>query len=239
MTQTPSHAYPISPWLKWYLPAAIIFYPALLIIPELNWEANLKNEYGMMETLTNIFLLLSFAFGAHAALLAKDHIQRGWCTLFALGCFVFLGEEMSWGQHYMNWSPNESWSEINRQHETNIHNLKGWPEFFFTKLARNALSIGMILGSVVAPWWLRKNPGLCLQGTFNYWLWPSVQSAPLAILTNIFTIPTRAAKSFDVEISWLYYGPSAGELKECLIALFILNYALTLQQMAKTSNRSS
>lgn len=128
----------------------------------------------------------------------------------------------------MKWVPPESWAEMNRQNETNLHNIKGWPEFLFTKVARNALSIGMILGAVIAPWWLRRNPRFCQPGQINFWLWPSSQSAAVAVLAVASNIPKRLMKNFDVQIPWQYYGPNDGELKECLFTLFILLYAIVL-----------
>ena len=224
----PSHAQPLPVWLKWGLPAAIFLYPAALIIPTLNWEAHFYREYGLIETLSNLFLLIALVLAVRAARATINPLQRVWAILFALGCFVFLGEEISWGQHYMKWVPPESWAEMNRQHETNLHNIKGWPEFIFGKLARNGLSIGMIVGSLVAPWWLRRNPQFCHPGSINFWLWPSAQSAVVAVLAVVSNIPKRLMKNFGVEIPWNYYGPNDGELKECLFALFILLYAFVL-----------
>jgi hypothetical protein len=224
----PSHARPLPAWLKWGLPAAIFLYPAVLIVPSLNWEAHFYREYGLVETLTNLFLLIALVLAVRAARAAVNPLQRAWVVLFALGCFIFLGEEISWGQHYLKWVPPESWAEMNRQNETNLHNIKGWPEFLFSKVARNGLSIGMILGSVIAPWWLRRNPQLCQPSGINFWLWPSSQSAAVAVLAVVSNIPKRLMKNFGVEIPWQYYGPNDGELKECLFALFILLYAIVL-----------
>ena len=224
----PSHAQPLPAWLKRGLPAAIFLYPAILINPSWNWEAHFYREYGLIETLSNILLLAALIFAVQAAIASTALLQRSWAILLGFGCFLFLGEEMSWGQHYIQWTPPETWAEINRQNETNLHNLKGWPEFIFTKVARNFLSIGMIVGSVLAPWWLRQNPTLCKIGSIHFWLWPSAQSAPVAILAIISNIPKRFMKNFDVNISWEYYGHNDGELKECLFALFILLYAIVL-----------
>lgn len=148
--------------------------------------------------------------------------------MFGFGCFIFLGEEISWGQHYMSWMPPENWSAINSQSETNLHNIKGLPELILGRIARNALSIGLILGAVAAPWWLRRNPGLSQPGSVNFWIWPSSQTAPLAILAVASNIPKRLLKNLDVQIPWNYYGPNDGELKECFFALFIMLYALVL-----------
>jgi hypothetical protein len=238
-TSLPSHAQRLSPWLKWYLPLAILLYPAVLIVPGLNWEANVYREYGLIETLSNVFLLLAFVLALRASLQTNDVLLRAWTILFALGCFVFLGEEMSWGQHYIKWIPPESWEAINRQNETNIHNIKGWPEFIFSKVIRNVLSIGAIVGSIIVPWWLRRNPSLCQQCSINFWLWPSSQTALIAVIAVTCNIPKRLAKNFGVQIPWEYYGPNDGELKECFFALFILLYALVLWRVVRNIHQAS
>ena len=46
-----------------------------------------------------------------------------WFAGFALMCFGFAGEEVSWGQHWLGWSSPEYFAEYNRQGETNFHNL--------------------------------------------------------------------------------------------------------------------
>lgn len=91
----PSHTQPLPAWLKWGLPAAIFLYPAILIIPGMNWEAHVYREYGLVETLSNIFLLIAFVLAVRASRLASNSLQRAWSMFFALGCFLFLGEEIS------------------------------------------------------------------------------------------------------------------------------------------------
>jgi hypothetical protein len=226
--QIPSYAQPLAPWLKWGLPAAIFLYPAILIIPACNWEAGINREYGLIESLSNLFLLVALGLAIFAWKAAASQLQRVWVILFGFGCFIFLGEEISWGQHYMKWAPPENWSEINRQNETNLHNIKGLPELILGRIARNGLSIGLIVGAVVVPWCLRMYPAFCQPGGLNYWIWPSSQTGPLAILAVASNIPKRFMKNLNMEIPWQYYGPNDGELKECLFALFLMLYALVL-----------
>jgi hypothetical protein len=71
-------------------------------------------------------------------------------------------------------------------------------------------------------------PAFCQPGGLNYWIWPSSQTGPLAILAVASNIPKRFMKNLNMEIPWQYYGPNDGELKECLFALFLMLYALVL-----------
>ena len=42
-----------------------------------------------------------------------------------LGLFFLTGEELNWGQRIIGWGTAESFAEINKQGETNLHNIYG------------------------------------------------------------------------------------------------------------------
>ncbi len=229
----PTYDSPLPKWLRLYLPLAIIIYPFFLAIPGWNWEARVYREFGLIENLTVLFLGCSVVLSIRALLAANDWKRRVVLALFALGCFLFLGEEISWGQHFGNWTAPAEFAELNRQRETNLHNLKGWTEFIFTTLARNGLCIGVIVGSIIAPWWLRRRPSP-LPASLNFWLWPASQSAFVAILVNASVLPRKIARKIvghDLPVP--YIGHDDGEMKEVLIALFFLLYAVTQWHLSR------
>jgi len=46
--------------------------------------------------------------------------------LILAGAIIFMiGEEISWGQRIFGWTTPETYAEINKQHETNLHNIYG------------------------------------------------------------------------------------------------------------------
>ena len=45
--------------------------------------------------------------------------------LLALGFFFLVGEELSWGQRIFGWTTPETLRQLNRQQESNLHNLYG------------------------------------------------------------------------------------------------------------------
>lgn len=96
-------------------------------------------EDGFVEYGTAIFL-----FVASMVLLsnARSLKSRGMglafgCTLFyALLFFFAAGEEISWGQRIFGWETGETFKEINKQEETNLHNLivpTPWGDFHLAK----------------------------------------------------------------------------------------------------------
>lgn len=78
---------------------------------------------------------------------------------FLILAFVFLlgaGEEISWGQRIFGWETSESYGQINRQNETNIHNLKPFrgifsPNYMFTYFWMSLCVIIPIVNAVSLP----------------------------------------------------------------------------------------
>lgn len=230
---TPSYDIPLPKWLRLYLPLAIIIYPLFLAVPGWNWEEKVYREFGLVENLTVFFLGLAFYFSVRALLAETAWMRRVVLALFALGCFFFLGEEISWGQHFGNWTTPEEWKQLNHQRETNIHNIMGWTEFIFTTLVRNGLCIGVLVGSLLAPWWLRKRQAPA-PGSLNFWLWPASQSAFVAILVNASVLPRKISrKIIGQDLPVPYIGHDDGEMKELLIALFFMLYAIVQWRLSR------
>jgi hypothetical protein len=229
---TPSHATVFPKWLTLYLPIFIALYPLLLALPGMDWEAHVYREYGLIENTTVLCLALAIFWAAKALIKTSGWFQRSWLLLLALGAFVFLGEEISWGQHFFQWTTPEEWKAINKQRETSLHNVEGLSEFLFTKVARNGLCFGAIFGSIIAPWWLRRRPHLTLPGSLHFWLWPSSQTAMVALMANLTVVPRKIARIWDYQLPH-YYGMDDGEMKECYLALYIMLYALVMWRMSR------
>ena len=85
-------------------------------------------EDGIAENLQVLFFALAWIF-------TLPMIRRLWkararffallyCAL-SLGIFFIVGEELSWGQRIFGWETSEQMRAINKQEETNIHNIEG------------------------------------------------------------------------------------------------------------------
>jgi hypothetical protein len=54
--------------------------------------------------------------------------SRGLATLYlflAFGFFFMVGEELSWGQRMFGWATPQQFGAVNKQQETNLHNIYG------------------------------------------------------------------------------------------------------------------
>jgi len=50
--------------------------------------------------------------------------------VLSVGIFFLIGEELSWGQRIFGWATSEEFAAMNKQHETNIHNIHGIGDAF-------------------------------------------------------------------------------------------------------------
>lgn len=85
---------------------------------------NYWNESGFIENLQTIFIFFSIII---LVLVKLRFSGINFINLFLIvkifGLIYYLGEEISWGQHYFKWSSPELFKEINNQKETNLHNI--------------------------------------------------------------------------------------------------------------------
>lgn len=101
-------------------------------------------------------------FGAKSAPLWRIILM-----LVVLGSIIMIGEEVSWGQHWLGFATPDQLNKINLQHEANVHNLVSprlYDEIY------QALGWGLILGPVWAQFWASRwqifSVVRCLQACF-------------------------------------------------------------------------
>lgn len=159
------------------------------------------------------FLLLVGAFFvAVMTLLRMDRKQKwlaAWVALAAVCCFYVAGEEVSWGQKFVQWSTPDFWMHFNDQGETNLHNTSSW----FDQKPRILLLIGVIGGGLLLPLLRRKKPAL-LPKKFEIicppeflWVTAFITMAVEAIdkLTESLHMPVFARGSEVVELYLFYF----------------------------------
>jgi len=82
------------------------------------------SESALIEHLEALLWLSAFAIYLLVALRTKLQAKRSfWYFAFAALCFLAFGEEISWGQHYLNFATPEAVLKFNNQGELNFHNL--------------------------------------------------------------------------------------------------------------------
>ncbi len=131
-----------------------------------------KEDGPLQNTTSILFGLSSICFVAIA--FRSDFIKEKrtgptylMTVAWALLMFIFMGEEISWGQRIFGFATPESLSAINGQNETNIHNIVFVDTFLGGKY--RYLSIMMLLTGLFIPLFSLTNLGKHL---VQWWAFP-------------------------------------------------------------------
>lgn len=141
--------------------------PIVLILAQVGLElsftreqlAPMHSENGPHELLQSLYI--GFGFFLAVFILFKIDWSRqkeiGFVVaIAAVGSFYISGEEISWGQHVLNWDTPAYWSNINDQNETNLHNTSSWLD----QKPRLLLFAGIVAAGLLVPLLRRFKPEL-------------------------------------------------------------------------------
>jgi len=224
----------IAPSLAFGLPlASLAITMASPLLGYDRWSRLIHSESGFVELGTVVLCVVAVTLTA--LIVRRHHVLPRPVTLCAslLGAaaFLFLGEEISWGQHLFGWNTPDYWREINRQGETNLHNLG----YAFNQLPRGVLSALCAIGGIVLP--------LLCHGRFERldtvaaWLVPDRRLIPVSVLAALGTVPKRLLQLGD----WLEEGTfwelalPRSEVKEYFIAMALTMYLWCLHVRVRRS----
>jgi len=88
----------------------------------------LTGEDAIAETAQALFYFLAFILSLilmYQRWRGGDRLIGMLFGVLALGLFFLIGEELSWGQRIFDWNTFSSLAEVNKQGETNLHNIYG------------------------------------------------------------------------------------------------------------------
>ena len=201
-------------------------FPLLTIVFPFVWVAiigndrALKGESGLIEIVTVLFLIVAIGYCisaiAIAGRLGNVSLLKAWLVLMILGSAYFALEEISYGQHLFGWEAGETFTELNDQQETNLHNIHA----IFDQVPRAILTLGILIGGVVLPLY-RRFRGIKLDESNRfYWQWPTMDCITIGLLV-ILIRPVLSLINTDII--------NTGETKESLFALFIMLYCISIQ----------
>ncbi len=225
-------------WLG--LPLFLIGVPLILTVLDQDlfiWWVS--DETGVGENLTAILFILA---GILAFMVAKrgDAIPLRWLQIafYAIAVLAILvaGEEWSWGQHFAGWGTPDWVADLNKQNETNIHNMA---DRVLDQKPRAIISIVILIFGVLVPLFRRKISWLDDYPVLS-WLMPGRLMIPAALLVILPRLVDRFQVWFDVLVPPPFYVPTRQyqEMQELFIAafvfLYVLNIFLRVRQFART-----
>lgn len=149
----------------------------------------------------------------------KDKWLFAWVSVAALSCFYVMGEEISWGQHFLNWDTPEYWRNVNDQHETNLHNTSSWLD----QKPRLLLFIGIVMGGIIFPLLQKYKPGT-LPEKFAI-IYPPAFLMPTALLVLGPYLAEKILAAFDGG-----FFERVSEVQEIYMFYFVLLYMIVLRR---------
>ena len=144
---------------------------------------NFWNENGFIENLSSLFLFFAIIFLFKARNLYGDiKFINIFLIIKILALIYFLGEEISWGQHFFKWTSPEFFKNVNIQGETNIHNISN----LFDQVPR---SLVIIWCSLTVPITLLINKSQKINENLLKILCPDKNLKFLSIILLFFILP--------------------------------------------------
>lgn len=186
----------------------------------------IDGEFGLTElaTLATLACAIYFAVAAFRhSLKSEFKVLSRWLVVILLGAIYFLGEEASWGQHIFEWETPEAWAEKNDQNETNLHNTDGIVGSLLDQLPRTGLTLSALILGFGYPLWRKMKDIAFSPRELRYWLLPTTSCVAVGLIAPLASVPEKIAGE-NIAVLDLAYG----EIKELMLAQFILLYVLSL-----------
>ncbi len=210
-------------WL-WSIPVPLIVHlSARQLDPDNRYFSTwIESESGLIENATALLLLPATVLAVMLAFRCHQRFGRAffiWFAGFALMCFGFAGEEVSWGQHWLGWSSPEYFAENNRQGETNFHNLN----IHFGRVVKTLLTLAIIVGGLILPLTRRaRSIDSTNPARWSDAILPTRICVPAAAFVFGVRLVERCKTWFDLE--WRLLDVNLKELQGLYIAIFLLIY---------------
>jgi hypothetical protein len=227
-------------WLWLWFPPLVALVMLVLVVSAPSAHRHLfEHKEGPLEWLTVVVLMPGIAAG----ILALRHaaaVPWPWFRPFVATCVAaaiyFWGEEMSWGQHLFKWETPEAWHGLNRQRETNLHNLYELSGLL-DKLPRTLFELWALCGALVA--WHARKTAYRSPWTWQAWVWPTVVCVPAAALAIAIRVPDRIEKLAGDFTHPVLARLRLSEPQEYYFALFLTLFLLSLHARTLALSREA
>jgi len=200
-------------------------------------------ENGLVENFQTLFLIISIYFLLKAKNFFFENKKiKYFLILKIIALIYYLGEEISWGQHFLNWSSPSWFLKNNNQAETNIHNVIN----LFDQLPRTLVllwcSVVPIIAFISIKLSSTKNDLIMI-------LMPNKKLIIFAILVLFFVLPDLIVDKFEIINNDISYDQRIGyfydmitfnflrlsELHELLFCYYFLFYSYSFTKLKRNN----
>ncbi len=207
-------------WWFWIPVVALAVQVVLEIFLPQPMIAAFMSEQGVYENVQFVVIFAAFILAARNFFmldLKRRKYMAAWIGIAALCCFYVAGEEISWGQQLFSWATPESWSHVNDQNETNLHNTSAWLD----QKPRIMLEIGVLIGGIIIPLLRRLRPSALPRKFAEIYPENSLCIAALVALG------IKLAHFIEERINISFF-ERASEIQELYLFYFVLLYMIQM-----------
>ncbi len=229
MSEVRPHDLPRWSWL-WLIWAPLVVQVAarLLMQDKALYSAIFLGELGAVETLTALLMLppAYLAVRCGQRLIAEHHRLGGIVMfVFAALCILYMGEELSWGQHHIRWSTPEYFIQHNESQETNLHNLESVHKGMLKWILIAAITLGCL--AIPIPALVKRHDYRPARHWF-YWLIPTRVCIPVVLLIIVGHLVAKALRGSGAISDWDGIGIRIPENTELHISILFVLYTASM-----------
>ena len=182
------------------------------------------NENGIVENLQIFFLIIaiinSFIFLKKISIYRTSRFIVFFIYVYFIGLLYFFFEEISWGQHFFNWETPDIFDNLNKQKETNFHNISN----LFNELPRSLLLLWCSLSFIfVKKLYQYKN--------LKLFIFPNDNLKKISFIILIIVIPDLILKKFNLYVEYPHPN-STGCIENCFFYPYPIEFIQNFEVFA-------
>jgi len=170
------------------------------------FQTYITTEDGVLESFTSIMLFATFALSV-ARIVKLRASRSGWfiatTTLIAVLMLFGAGEEISWGQRIFGWQSGDTFQEMNRQGETNLHNLEINGVNINKVIFGQGLTLFLILYYLILPQLYKRNARVAAFFDRLYVPVPKVHHGLTTLAAGLIIATVASSKRGELNEVWL------------------------------------
>ena len=214
---------------------------------QINIFKDILNENGFVENLQSVFLFFSIYYLIISLKkFSLNKIIQIFLIIKILALIYYLGEEISWGQHFFKWVSPEFFIINNNQGETNLHNMSN----LLDQLPRTLVMIWCGLISIIF-YFIKKKISLSYETTLIFI--PTDLLLKISVIFMIFFLPDFIIDKLSLHPGHVINGkevPEAtfydiislnflrlSEVHELIFCFYFLVYSIAFKQAGDKQNK--
>lgn len=215
---------------------------------QINFFKDILNENGFVENLQSIFLFFSIYYLIISFKKFRlNKIIQIFLTIKILALIYYLGEEISWGQHFFKWLSPEFFIINNNQGETNLHNISN----LLDQLPRTLVMIWCGLISIFF-YFIKKKISLSYETRLIFI--PTDLLLKISVIFMIFFLPDFIVDKFSLHPGHVINGKEVleatfydiisfnflrlSEVHELIFCFYFLIYSIAFKQAGDRQNKT-